>query len=172
MTSETILKLDDDPISDICDNNATDLPIKEAVSDQTPMAETDTNYEKNELLAQIDELRTRLESAERTAREISAGWRELSELYPDADISSLPNSFTNAVERGIPPAAAYALEMRRREVERAKIEEAAERSRKMSAGKIKSADDKLYSPEEVRAMSPSEVKNNIEKIRRSMKSWR
>lgn len=126
----------------------------------------------DELLSQIEALRVRLDSAERTAREISAGWRELSELYPDADISSMPDSFNTALERGIPPAAAYALEMRRREVEQARIEAAAERSRKMSAGKIKSADDNLYSPAEVRAMSPSEVKNNIEKIRRSMKSWR
>ena len=125
-----------------------------------------------DLNAELDSLRRRLEVAERTAREISAGWREFTELYPDADISSLPDSFNADIERGIPPAAAYALEMRRREVRRARIEAADRRAREMSSGRISTTDDSLYSPDEVRAMPPSEVRKNMEKIRRSMKSWR
>lgn len=140
---------------------------------------TDEAVEDNEVIeetvdlnAELDTLRRRLEVAERTAREISAGWREFTELYPDADISSLPDSFNADIERGIPPAAAYALELRRREVRRAKIEAADRRAREMSSGRINSTDDSLYSPDEVRAMPPSEVRKNMEKIRRSMKSWR
>ena len=140
---------------------------------------TEESIEDNELIeetvdlnAELDALRRRLEVAERTAREISAGWREFTELYPDADISSLPDSFNADIERGIPPAAAYALEMRRREVRRTKIEAADRRAREMSSGRINSTDDSLYSPDEVRAMPPSEVRKNMEKIRRSMKSWR
>ena len=140
---------------------------------------TEESIEDNELIeetvdlnAELDALRRRLEVAERTAREISAGWREFTELYPDADISSLPDSFNADIERGIPPAAAYALEMRRREVRRTKIEAADKRAREMSSGKIRSTDDALYSPDEVRAMPPAEVRKNMEKIRRSMKSWR
>ena len=125
-----------------------------------------------DLNAELDSLRRRLEVAERTAREISAGWREFTELYPDADISSLPDSFNADIKRGIPPAAAYALEMRRREVRRARIEAADRRAREMSSGRISTTDDSLYSPDEVRAMPPSEVRKNMEKIRRSMKSWR
>ncbi len=128
--------------------------------------------DNTDLLGELDTLRRRLEVAERTAREISAGWREFSELYPEADISSLPDSFNAAIERGIPPAAAYALELRRREVTKARIEAADRRARELSAGKLQPTEDSLYSPEEVRAMSPSEVRKNIEKIRRSMKSWR
>ena len=140
---------------------------------------TEESIEDNEVIeetvdlnAELDALRHRLEVAERTAREISAGWREFTELYPDADISSLPDSFNADIERGIPPAAAYALELRRREVRRAKIEAADRRAREMSSGRINSTDDALYSPDEVRAMPPSEVRKNMEKIRRSMKSWR
>ena len=140
---------------------------------------TDEAVEDNEVIeetvdlnAELDALRRRLEVAERTAQEISAGWREFTELYPDADISSLPDSFNADIERGIPPAAAYALELRRREVRRAKIEAADRRAREMSSGRINSTDDSLYSPDEVRAMPPSEVRKNMEKIRRSMKSWR
>ena len=140
---------------------------------------TEESIEDNELIeetvdlnAELDALRRRLEVAERTAREISAGWREFTELYPDADISSLPDSFNADIERGIPPAAAYALELRRREVRRAKIEASDRRAREMSSGRINSTDDSLYSPDEVRAMPPAEVRKNMEKIRRSMKSWR
>ena len=128
--------------------------------------------ESIDLNAELDSLRRRLEVAERTAREISAGWREFTELYPDADISSLPDSFNADIERGIPPAAAYALELRRREVRLARIEAADRRAREMSSGRISTTDDSLYSPDEVRAMPPSEVRKNMEKIRRSMKSWR
>ena len=135
-------------------------------------AEAPEAEESIDLNAELDSLRRRLEVAERTAREISAGWREFTELYPDADISSLPDSFNADIERGIPPAAAYALEMRRREVRRARIEAADRRAREMSSGRISTTDDSLYSPDEVRAMPPSEVRKNMEKIRRSMKSWR
>ena len=76
-----------------------------------------------------------------------------------------------ALERGIPPAAAYALEMRRREVTELKIARADRKAREQSFGRIETAEDSLYSPSEVRAMKPAEVRKNIEKIRRSMKSW-
>ncbi len=136
-----------------------------------PIEEVTDNAEVD-LLAELDTLRRRVEVAERTAREISAGWREFSELYPEADIASLPDSFNSAIERGIPPAAAYALELRRREVTKLRIEAADKRARELSAGKLEPTEDSLYSPDEVRAMSPSEVRKNMEKIRRSMKSWR
>lgn len=136
-----------------------------------PIEEVTDNADAD-LLAELDTLRRRVEVAERTAREISAGWREFSELYPEADIASLPDSFNSAIERGIPPAAAYALELRRREVTKLRIEAADKRARELSAGKLEPTEDSLYSPDEVRAMSPSEVRKNMEKIRRSMKSWR
>ena len=128
--------------------------------------------EKTALIAELEAMRSRLEVAERTAREISTGWREFTELYPDADVSSLPDSFNSAIEKGIPPAAAYALELRRKEVRLARIKAADQRARELSAGKLDPAEDTLYSPDEVRAMPPAEVRKNIEKIRRSMKSWR
>jgi len=134
------------------------------------LAETADTVEPD-LHTELDDLRAKLEKAERAAREITEGWREFTELYPDADISTLPDSFNAALERGIPPAAAYALELRRREVEQIKIARADRKAREQSFGRIESAEDSLYSPAEVRAMKPAEVRKNIEKIRRSMKSW-
>ena len=139
---------------------------------EEPIDPPDNTEEAVDLRSELESLRQRLETAERTAREISAGWREFSELYPDADLNSLPDSFNSDIERGIPPAAAYALEMRRREIRRLKIEESDRRAREMSSGRVSGTDDGLYSPDEVRAMPPAEVRKNMEKIRRSMKSWR
>lgn len=142
-----------------------DLITEEVLAEETDTLEPDPNTE-------LEDLRTKLEKAERVAREITEGWREFTALYPDADISTLPDSFNAALERGIPPAAAYALELRRREVEQLKIARADRKAREQSFGRIESAEDSLYSPAEVRAMKPAEVRKNIEKIRRSMKSWR
>lgn len=140
------------------------------ITEEVLAAEPDTV--EPDLHIELEDLRTKLEKAERVAREITEGWREFTELYPDADISTLPDSFNAALERGIPPAAAYALELRRREVEELKIARADRKAREQSFGKIESAEDSLYSPAEVRAMKPAEVRKNIDKIRRSMKSWR
>ena len=147
-----------------------ELELPEESPEELP--EESEQDERSTLLSELESLRSRLETAERTTREISAGWREFTELYPDADMSSLPDSFNSAIERGIPPAAAYALELRRKEVRLARIKAADQRARELSAGKLDPADDTLYSPDEVRAMPPAEVRKNIEKIRRSMKSWR
>jgi hypothetical protein len=69
-------------------------------------------------------------------------------------------------------AAAYALELRRLESNQKKIENANRRGREMSTGRVGRADDSLYSPDEVRAMTQSEVRENYQKIRLSMKSWK
>ena len=147
-----------------------EFELTEEIHEEVP--EESAVNDRESLLSELEALRSRLETAERTAREISAGWREFTELYPEADISTLPDTFNSAIEKGIPPAAAYALEMRRKEVRLARMKAADQRARELSAGKLDPADDTLYSPEEVRAMPPSEVRKNIEKIRRSMKSWR
>lgn len=146
-----------------------DLIAEEVLAEESDIQETDAI--DPDIHTELEDLRVKLEKAERVAREITEGWREFTELYPDADISTLPDSFNAALERGIPPAAAYALELRRREVEQLKIARADRKARDQSFGRIESAEDSLYSPAEVRAMKPAEVRKNIEKIRRSMKSW-
>ena len=73
---------------------------------------------------------------------------------------------------GIPLAAAYAYSRaisRRNEDE---IAEADRRGREMSAGALSGGGVDFYSPDEVKRMSPSEVKANFKKIKESMKKWR
>ncbi len=128
--------------------------------------------ESDEVMRELELLRRRLAESEEREKRSARGWRELCELYPDCDLSLVSESFEKAVAEGVPPAAAYALEMRRREIGRARIENANRRGREMSTGKIGNVNDSLYSPDEVRAMTPSEVRENYQKIRLSMKSWK
>ena len=75
-----------------------ELELTEELPAELP--EGSVEDEKASLLSELESLRSRLETAERTAREISAGWREFTELYPGADMSSLPDSFNAAIEKG------------------------------------------------------------------------
>lgn len=97
---------------------------------------------------------------------------EFCELYPEKSPSELPDEVFASMRRGIPLAAAYALYERRR----ARLEEAAKllntENRERSAGGVESAKGGYLSPDEVRAMTPAEVRANYQSILLSMKTWR
>ncbi len=118
-----------------------------------------------------ERLRAELEGMRRRFAELERGYAELIELFPGADLSKMPDSFSEAVSNGVPPAAAYALELRRREVFLQKVASAAESASASSAGKLGGASDDVLSPAEVRAMSRDEVKRNYSRIMESMKRW-
>lgn len=122
-------------------------------------------------LEEISRLRDELARERETFSRLAEGYEELSELYPGADLRSMPDSFRENVRRGVPPAAAYALEIRRREVDAARAAEAERLARENSAGGLRGADSSLLSPDEVRAMSRDEVRSNFSRILESMKSW-
>lgn len=143
------------------------------ISESAPsQASEQSSNEMSELRAEVERLRAelneRLTAYERMTRE----YEEFREIYPDREASELSRQVWDDVRRGIPLAAAYAYEeakARRRE------ELAAEINRKnnaVSAGALHSgAGSDYFSPDEVRAMSAAEVRNNYEKIMASMKSW-
>lgn len=140
---------------------------QEAAPDEEAVA-SDFSAEMEELKA----LRSEVERLRAEAERLAEGYAELMDLYPSAQLSSMPDSFNEAVRQGVPPAAAYALEMRRREV-RAKRAEAARRSaEKTSVGKISTVDDGLFTPDEVRGMSRREVRENYGRIMESMRRWK
>lgn len=129
---------------------------------------TDARAEHEEVL----QLRAEVERLRAEAQSLAEGYAELVDLYPSAQLSNMPDSFTEAVKNGVPPAAAYALEMRRREV-RAKRAEAARRAAAdTSAGKISTVDDGLFTPDEVRGMTRREVRENYGRIMESMRHWK
>ena len=122
-----------------------------------------------------DELsRLQNELALRDARleQIGREFEEFNTLYPHTPLSSLQDSVWEDVQRGIPIAAAYALEQRRREhtARSAAISNMQNASR--SAGALNPTKSDYYSPDEVRAMSQSEIRANYQKIIQSMQKWR
>ena len=91
--------------------------------------------------------------------------------YPETPLSSLPDAVWADVQAGVPMAAAFALAERRR----LRLEEKAAKSNaenKKTAPEGLFGGEKCYfSPSEVRAMSPAQVRANYEKIIYSMQKW-
>ena len=127
---------------------------------------------------QLEQLRNELKAlrAEIAARnerlaKLGAEYAEFQTLYPNTSLDALDESVMADVRRGIPVAAAYALSERRRiRAEEQAALSNAENSRR-TAGAIHATDEDYYSPDEVRKMSRSEVRENYPKILASMKKW-
>ena len=122
-----------------------------------------------------DELnRLQNELALRDARleQISREFEEFNTLYPNTPLSAVQDRVWEDVRRGIPIAAAYALEQRRLEqtARAAAISNSQNASR--SSGALNPTESDYYSPDEVRAMSQKEVRANYQKIIQSMQKWR
>ena len=124
--------------------------------------------ELERLREELNGLREQIARMERLGEE----YAEFYELYPRTPIGQLPDSVWDDVRRGIPLAAAYALceKKRARAAERAKEEN--ERNRSRSAGSPDRAAAGEFSPAEVRAMSPAEVRKNYRQIMLSMQNWK
>lgn len=135
----------------------------------------DEGAEASDFSAEMEELKSLRSEVERLraeAQRLAEGYAELMDLYPSAQLSSMPDSFNEAVRQGVPPAAAYALEMRRREVRAKRAEAARKSAERTSVGKISTVDDGLFTPDEVRGMSRREVRENYGRIMESMRRWK
>ena len=163
-------------------NEETAEPSDTAVSIEEKLPEVEEEQakeldssEKNELETLREELcrlRTELEekksSLDRLGKEIS----EFSELFPGEPLTSLPDSVWESVRGGIPLAAAYALYRRKTELRAEQASLVNKKNNGMSTGAIgRDTTESFYTPDEVRAMSRSEIKKNYSKILDSMKKW-
>ena len=115
---------------------------------------------KNELAAR-DEMLTR----------IGTECEEFRQLYPEKTLSDLSDGVWEDVRRGVPIAAAFALAERRRQLTEQKAAESNLVNGRRSAGAINGTENEYFSPAEVRAMSQAEVRDNYQKIMRSMQKW-
>ncbi len=131
--------------------------------------------EAAEAAAELSALRGEAEAlrAELAAeRRVSAELREFCTLYPETPTEAIPDAVWEKVKGGIPLAAAYALYERRQLCARQAAEAAQQRSRARSSGAVEGGTAEMpYTPSEVRAMSPSEVRRNYTAIIASMKRW-
>ena len=95
--------------------------------------------------------------------------REMLTLYPDVRLSEIPGEVWEAP---LPLAAAYALQCRRCERDRAIAENENRRNRERSPGGITPMTENYFSPDEVRRMTRNEVRQHYDAILHSMTKWR
>lgn len=124
------------------------------------------------LRAEIEQLRSELEAArlqnEKTAAEVG----EFHTLFPECSLSSIPDTVWDQVKEGIPLAASYALYEKKREAAARRAAAVNLENAKRSAGIAgQDAPAEYFTPDEVRAMSPSQVRQHYTKILESMQSW-
>ncbi len=129
-------------------------------------------WELERLRGELNQIKRDMEAQRRAFERMGAECAEFCELYPDRSPSDLPDEVWESMRRGVPLAAAYALYERRR----ARIEEAArlqdEKNRSRSTGGVETAKGGYLSPDEVRSMTPAEVRANYQSIMLSMQKWR
>ncbi len=124
------------------------------------------------LRRELSQLRSEMETQKRALDRMGAECAEFCELYPEQSPGDLPDEVWENVHRGIPMAAAFALYERRR----TRIEEAAKllnaENKSRSSGSVESSKGGYLSPDEVRAMTPAQVRANYQSILLSMQKWR
>ena len=151
--------------------------IEPSVEAEEAQEDVETD-EKADIHGVIEGLRGELSSIREEIRQrdalyerASAECAEFIRLYPGVSLSEIPASVWEMARGGVPLAAAYAYgEVIRRQKE-AEIADADRRAREASSGSLSGGGEEFYSPDEVRRMSPEEVRANYKKITESMKKW-
>ena len=126
---------------------------------------------KNELEALRLELKSRDEREEMNSRMLKE-LNEFQEYFPEVDIRGIPDEIWEEVKNGASLSASFALNLRKIEIERKKVNDFNEKNRRMSAGSLIQGDgEKFYSPSEVKRMTPAQVKAHYDDIVASMRHW-
>ena len=163
-------------ITECCD----DTQYTEAVScasDETsqsviPDEEEATTEKLNQRIAELSEELAAYKSAAAKQEAISKQLNEFSELFPDISVKAIPDEVWEGVKRGNSLAAAYSLYERRITEAARRIERINAQNAERAAGAAgKNMTQEFFSVDDVRKMSPSEVRANYAKIRRSMEKW-
>lgn len=142
-----------------------DLPVTEAPE---PVAPDPLEALRNEL----SELRALIEGqAQARSSETPAVTEEFRSLYPDVQKEEIPDEVWEAARGGLPLEAAYALHERREAVRKQDAERVNRRNTDGAWGRAEAMSEDFLSPDEVRLMTPAEVRKNYARITASMKHW-
>ncbi len=186
MNEDTVIITQDNPVSeeDTANTEVTtenDIPSTEVPEEETQNDVPDTATEEapikevNEadvLRKELETLKIELEEKKKTFERMSREIGEFSEVFPEKSVNSIPDSVWESVKAGIPLAAAYALYERKNAVRADTASRINERNGAASTGSVgRTSTENFYTPDEVRAMSRSEVRKNYSKIIDSMKKW-
>ncbi|MBQ7336007.1 MAG: hypothetical protein IJW92_06005 [Clostridia bacterium] len=141
--------------------------------DSEPAVSKADEDELADLRTEIARLQEKLAGQSAVLSRIESEYEEFYKLYPEIPVATLPASIWEEVQtRGTSLAAAYALAERRRVCAQEMAMQRNEENRNRSAGALKAQEAEEFSPDEVRAMSATEVRANLPKIMRSMQKWR
>lgn len=152
-------------------------PFAEEASDPALQADeqADEQAQANARTEQLEQelINLRAQLAARDARDarIQREYDEFRAFYPDVPLEEISDAVHAQVEKGIPLAAAFALEERKRLLLLQRAEEVNAENRRLSPGAVSGTENAYFSPAEVRAMSRAEVRHNYDLIIESMKSW-
>lgn len=161
----------------VSEADETDLPAGEAdesappelPSDNPP---TDMAQELARLREQVTSLRETLASQKAAYQRAGAEYAEFFSLFPAVSLSALPDDVWQSVQKGVPLAAAYALEERRAAVQAEKAQKVNQINREKSSGALNpTGNSDNFSLAEVRDMTPDEVRANFDKIMESVTQW-
>lgn len=161
---------------DISDDGASDLPVEadqaddiEKISQKEEISEGEQpNGELERLRTENRELRAELERAKRLEAELS----DFAEIFPEQNIRAIPDEVWQDVKKGNSLSAAFALYEKKRMNLEARADKINQLNAYRSSGQAGSNTAREYfSPDEVRAMSQSEVRANYQRIIESMKKW-
>lgn len=150
-------------------DQANELPASESDTPlDTPEKEDSTVALQEELTRLRAELSALREQHAKSAAEVA----EFHELFPEMSLSTLPDSVWDAVKAGTSLSASVALYEKKRELAAKRAENVNRQNAARSPGLAgQDAPPEYFTPDDVRTMSPSDVRRHFDAIRRSMQSW-
>ena len=133
---------------------------------------SEDSAELESLRRELKLLRARLEERESFLTKIGAECAEFKELYPNLSMEELSDEVWSHVRKGVPIAAATALWERKKLLTEQKALQCNQENLQRSAGAVSNGRSGYLSPDEVRSMTPQEVRANYQSILQSMPKWR
>ena len=165
--NEGLNKTADENIGDAIEDTVTENDAPEENNDLPPSIE-----ELNQTIASLKNELEAYKSAAAQQEAIAKQITDFSELFPDITVRSIPDEVWDDVKNGNSLAAAYSVYERRITEAARRIERINAKNAERSAGVAgKNMTQEFFSADDVRKMSPSEVRANYAKIRRSMEKW-
>ena len=144
--------------------------ILEEVAPEAVEAEEAATIDPIELIrGELAELKGLL-AGQKAAEEPAVG-EQFRALYPDVSEDAIPDAVWEEARGGLPLEAAYALYERREALRRTAAEAVNKKNAQGAWGRADTEADGFLSPDEVREMTPEEVRANLARITASMKHW-
>lgn len=154
-----------DETSDETSHEGAEHPPITSDEKQEPSDETET------LRARIHELEQELAEREQISNRMERECTEFETYFPDVSLKGVPDEVWGQVHAGVPLSAAYALYEKKQQKQKADAQRISQRGESLTAGIVDTAGNEYFSPAQVRAMSPSEVRQNYDRIFESMRHW-